>query len=247
MENIFLLYSRHSHYSGKKLAKELGDISCGNTDKLKECRMLIRWGASFPIHFRPEIVINKKEGILNAVNKTRTLNLLRDANIDVPKVLSIKDKIEFPCIRRPIYHKRAEGFEIVEDESGLVNFDSSIEYLLEFFNKIDDYRIYIWKSILLRAYKYIPVYPNAHPVIRNDDHGWRLGYIENLRAFPRGLIATAFNAVRSIGLDFGAVDMGINRNGRIIVYEINTAPFLDQIRLKLFAKAINMERRRYDI
>lgn len=76
----------------------------------------------------------------------------------------------------------------------------------------------------------------AHPWVRSYDGGWRINYDGfKSTAKMRGL---AHNAVKALGLTFGAVDIGETANGILKVLEVNRAPGLEGNTVQSYARAI---------
>jgi len=76
----------------------------------------------------------------------------------------------------------------------------------------------------------------AHPWIRTFEAGWRISYdgISSKKAHRE----LAHNAVKSLGLDFGAVDIGEKADGTLVVLEVNRAPGIEGGTVEMYAKAI---------
>lgn len=74
----------------------------------------------------------------------------------------------------------------------------------------------------------------AHPWIRSYDAGWRIHY-GGIRQDHRNI---AHAAVKALGLDFGAVDIGERADGSLIVLEVNRAPGLEGGTISAYASAI---------
>jgi D-alanine-D-alanine ligase-like ATP-grasp enzyme len=47
----------------------------------------------------------------------------------------------------------------------------------------------------------------------------------------------SISAVNTLGLDFGAVDLIVAKDGRVYVLEVNTAPGIEGITLEKYVKA----------
>jgi hypothetical protein len=74
------------------------------------------------------------------------------------------------------------------------------------------------------------------PYIRSYSKGWifaRTGV-----DLPQLVDEASTAAVRSLGLDFGAVDIGADRDGNVCVYEINTAPGIEGTTIGRYADAL---------
>jgi glutathione synthase/RimK-type ligase-like ATP-grasp enzyme len=74
--------------------------------------------------------------------------------------------------------------------------------------------------------------------VRNGRHGWV--FCRDDITPPSGeAMAQAIAALRSLGLDFGAVDLGVTeKDGRVAVYEVNTAPGLEGTTLEVYSDYI---------
>ena len=73
--------------------------------------------------------------------------------------------------------------------------------------------------------------------IRNHANGWVYARAEI--APPEELLSSAAKAVKLLGLDFGAVDIGHRViDNKFFVFEVNTAPGLEGTTLDKYSKAI---------
>lgn len=76
----------------------------------------------------------------------------------------------------------------------------------------------------------------AHPWIRSWEGGWRIKYDGiSSKKKHRDL---AHEAVKALGLDFGAVDIGERADGTLCVLEVNRAPGLKEGTIDVYATAI---------
>ena len=159
-------------------------------------------------------------------NKLKELKKLSAAGVPVPKYMT-----EMPgqagWLARKLHH--VNGSDLAPDASPL---DA------DFWTKIvtcpREFRVHVFngKSILLgeRA----PMVAKHHPWIRTTDNGWDIVYPSmepgkdpighSLRVTLR---AVAIKAVKAVGYDFGAVDIGLQETGDLVVFEVNSAPGLD--------------------
>lgn len=76
-----------------------------------------------------------------------------------------------------------------------------------------------------------------HPWIRSHQAGWRLSYgvPETIRQRHRDI---AHNAIRALGLDFGAVDIGERADRSLFVLEVNRAPGIEGGTIEKYAEGI---------
>lgn len=76
----------------------------------------------------------------------------------------------------------------------------------------------------------------AHPWIRSYEGGWRIQY--DGYSSKRAQRELAHAAVRALGLDFGAVDLGKKADGTWIVLEVNRAPGQEGNTIETYARSI---------
>lgn len=78
----------------------------------------------------------------------------------------------------------------------------------------------------------------AHPWIRSFDGGWRINY-DGFTA-TKEMRTLAHNAVRALGLTFGAVDIAVRASsGEFTVLEVNRAPGIEGNSLVKYVEAVN--------
>ena len=239
---IHVYFVDKTKLSGRRLVDELnklGIITTGNHPDNgipKDIKYLIRWGCSLgsvPAGIRE---INSKEALMLVIDKLKSLNVLNKAKLGIPRLYDYKN-ISFPCIIRPINHMRQEEFLICYTRNDFPMEIGSGYYITELFLKKFDYRIFIFRNIFIRGYvwKPRPDFKNPSEVIRTDDFGWKMHQTTDI---PRKVIIESFKAVEALKLDFGGVDIGIDSTGKTAIYEINSAPYLNDLRSQLFAQAI---------
>lgn len=76
----------------------------------------------------------------------------------------------------------------------------------------------------------------AHPWIRSHEAGWRIKYDGVTSGEPHRKLAHA--AVKALGLDFGAVDIGETSTGQLVVLEVNRAPGIEGGTIDVYKSAI---------
>ena len=104
---------------------------------------------------------------------------------------------------------------------------------------IQEYRIHSFKGKSIRAGQKAPRvgFPSPHAWIRSYDAGWFINYegFESTQAMRE----LAASAVRALGLDFGAVDIGQKQDNSLIVLEVNRAPGSEGGTSNAYAATIN--------
>jgi hypothetical protein len=105
-------------------------------------------------------------------------------------------------------------------------------------NIVREFRVHSFLGRSIRGVVKVPRegFRNPSEWIRSWDSGWRMIWQEGaIRQRHRDIAA---QAVRALGLDFGAVDIGELSNGELIVLEVNSAPGIEGSTLEAYANAI---------
>ena len=104
---------------------------------------------------------------------------------------------------------------------------------------VEEYRLHMFRGKSVRAGLKTPAperVATPHAWIRSYDSGWTIRYDGFQSTKPMRKLARA--ALKALGLDFGAVDMGKKADGSLIVLEVNRAPGLENNTTKTYAKHI---------
>lgn len=104
---------------------------------------------------------------------------------------------------------------------------------------VEEYRLHVFKGKSIRAgvkVKREGFERNAHAWIRSYDGGWKIKY-DDFKS-KRAMREIAVKAVQTLGLDFGAVDLGKRSDGSYVVLEVNRAPGLEGGTTEAYARAI---------
>lgn len=118
--------------------------------------------------------------------------------------------------------------------------DRPVDYWVKREEIVREYRVHSFLGRSIRAgikvprenFQPLPV----HPWIRSWDAGWRISYDgQAIRQRHRDI---AHAAVRALGLDFGAVDIGERPDGSLFVLEVNRAPGIEAGTIEAYTRAI---------
>lgn len=216
----YLLYHNNSCETGRALAQALG-IESGTELPERRFDKLIRWGNRASVRFSPVKVLNKMEAMNNASNKERALRVMEEQNIPHPPR---KERFEGKLLlARKSEHMHGSGAYFVTSQ---FDFDNAKRVgcvaFMEFVPTKREFRVHVIRGEPVFVYERIlPNEPNSLN-IRNDWNEER----KEIREVPREIIDASVDCVRKMGLDFGAVDIGLSVNNKPYIYEVNTAPGL---------------------
>lgn len=230
-EGAKLLAQKMTEISGKRISA--GDPSYDHKN--------ILWGNSrIPLeNYQPAAAI------AIAKNKLSTLNKLRDAGVSIPEYTTSKVVAEgwvragIVTVARQILNG-SEGHGIVVCRA-LPIVDAPL--YVKLVEKDKEFRVHACNGVAIdlqekRRRNNARNADGSRPdgVIRNIDNNWV--FCRNNIIEPRGLREIGVNAVRALGLLFGAADIVHNtRNGSLYVLEVNTAPGLCDSTATKYAQA----------
>lgn len=205
--------------------------------------VVINWGRS-ERRFNGEY-INKPECVARASNKLDAANIFAEAGVPQPdyttdRVLAQTWVEEGHTVveRRLLRGSAGRGIRLVNPPDGSVG---PAPLYTKYVKKALEYRIHVFKGEVIDVQQKkrrldVPD-EEVNYQIRNHANGWvfaRDGVVP-----PTSVTDAAIAAVASLGLDFGAVDIGYNIHREApAVYEVNTAPGLEGSTLDAYYSAL---------
>ncbi|RLC82920.1 MAG: hypothetical protein DRI61_00860 [Chloroflexi bacterium] len=216
--------------------------------QIEEEDVLIRYGvSSYPnkdLEF--DYVLNKADDIKLASNKLRCSRYLLLHGVLTPTIYIEKDLIEeFPVLGRRRYHSRGDDIVFIENRRQLRRDHSN--YYVKYIDGIAEYRLHVFRNLdnpedyeAIRLCKKINTSGEEHR-IRNVEHGYvfKDHYHHDIE-IEEDIIREGIRAMKTIGLDFGAIDVLIERETLLPwILEINTAPRLNKYGRQLYSYYFN--------
>lgn len=231
--------------SAKRLARSLGVLRVKPTYNARRKDVIVNWGNSNPPHFRwMEQDLNKPHAIALASNKLNTFKTLQYDNdfIHCPDWTVDKGMAKYWITQGDTVYCRStvtghsgRGIVIANTVDELIN---APLYTVKTKHK-DEYRVHVFKgeAIDVQKKKRKLSGTSISNGIRNHASGWVYGRLDIDP--PSELVDISIKAVETLGLDFGAVDIGHRLiDNKFFVFEVNTAPGIEGSTLDKYAKAI---------
>lgn len=210
---------------GSKYRKHPGDV-------------LVNWGSTKPFDY--PVDLNKPENVTIATSKMATFLYLQNAGIPIPRwtqdkaeVLKWKEKV----VGRDLDSGRSgRGIVVYKKDQEVGNH----LFYTEYFRKDREFRIHVFRGKVIFEQEKLKRKDAdvADNYIRSHDRGWCFAF-HHLTERPTPAVAkdVAVAAVSTLGLDFGAVDIGWHKDNGAVVFEVNTAPGLEESSLEAYATA----------
>lgn len=113
---------------------------------------------------------------------------------------------------------------VLQEEDFTARHLAGAEFFTKFIPSQREFRCWIYRRRHLGTYEKVLQYPERYRRIgRNYDNGFVFQLCRE-DSIPRGAVSAASAAVEAIGLDFGAVDVLLGKDGEFYVLEVNSAP-----------------------
>ena len=212
--------------------------------------VIINWGSQKTVAGRAR-VLNKPYNVALASNKLRAFNCFTANGVSCPEwdtdtrfVTNGKTYVA----RTKLSGHSGEGIEVFTASPD--NLYPEAPLYTEYIEKVAEYRAIVVGNEVVdfkqKKKRSSPRDDDGNIIeeerINHDEHVWNLdgGYVfarDNVSK-PDGIDSLACSAVSALGLDFGAVDIIMDRSGNLFVLEVNTAFGLEGTTVELVGEAI---------
>lgn len=219
---MFFAYHRTTAPTGRVLAEALR-LPSGPAIPGDRQDLLVRWGSTAPVRYKPDFTLNPAFAITRATNKLASLERMRERGVVVPEFATNPAELEAPFLGRSLHHTR--GQDIVLCMQQVDAHRQPRDYYVKYVPVAREYRARVVGEKCVRISEKVYTEGAEYtPWIRNHGTGHTFRNPEfRLNDFQQAL---AVAAVKAHGLHFGAVDMIVGDNGMTYVLEVNTAPSL---------------------
>lgn len=207
--------------------------------KMNKGEYLFRWGCTSNV---PEgvKVVNTAKAIHEVNNKREFRKVLDDNELSPKTWFNVNDPtITYPCVVRKDYHAQGRNMHLCKNKAELLAACRKYAryYITEYVDKVEEYRVAVVSGRAVWVAKKTPADPKA--LAWNVAKG---GRFDNVRwgDWPLKAVKNAVEAFNLTTLDFGGVDVMIDKDGNATILEINSAPSLTSpYRQECMAKAFD--------
>lgn len=221
-----------------------------------ETSLLVRWGCVGQSHFEG-LTLNPVNSIYRVNDKLGFRILCRDSDPNiVPFTIVIPQEWNgMRMIVRPKTHAQGRNLKVISTLEELLQVTNepafrSGWYASELIDKVAEYRVYVIQGRVATIAEKTPADPSA--IAWNVAQGGRFDVLPRGR-WPMNVVEVAVKSWALSGLDFGGVDVIVDRDGKAYQIEINSAPSLPLLsdgsisyRQKCMATVFNYIRQRMD-
>ena len=243
-------YRIYPYKQGSRSARALADALGGRVLRLEGSRfiprrddVIINWGSTTcPFTNR----LNSSTALVQATNKLFFFQQMSDVGgVSIPRFWTRQEDIPddaFPIVCRTILNGHSgRGIVIADDRGGLVRAPLYVQYV----KKQDEYRVHVVnnQSIIIQRKARRRETPDdqVNWQVRNLDGGF-VFVLCDPNDVPPCVVQQACDAVRALGLDFGAADVIYNqRSNTAYVLEVNCAPGLEERTAQAYAAAFRAQ------
>ena len=234
-------YGRKTMPKVAELMVDTEAIDVHEVDMPKSAEVVFRWGWSGFLNNKEAKVINPASSIVCAAVKRTARKLFADDGIAPKTFLSFNEFLggdtSGEWIVRPAEHSRSRDLNYCttpqQVHSACDKYDSY--YISKFIPKVSEFRAFCFQGRVFAMIRKLPEdYDSVSWGCTNDGEFSYVPWSE----WPEDVSRVALRAMALTKLDFGAVDIIVDSEGRAYVLEVNTAPYLSVYYIKSLAKVL---------
>lgn len=191
--------------------------------------LVINWGSTRPhLLVRDSQLLNQYEAVNRATNKILTLQSLQQSGVPHVEFTTDQTVAQAWVDAGHVTYSRS----LVSSSCGRgINIHSNgtvvaAPLFTKYFPTRKEYRVHVFDgSVIDITQKKRRSGIEVNTLVRNHDNGWVFCH-NDIEPIGDTSERIAIDGVQALGLDFGAVDLLIDRDGRTVICEVNTAPGL---------------------
>lgn len=239
-----ILYSGRSSKTGKDLLNKFKPLSSKafrkRTNRKLKTDVILRWGSTeIFTKLQSKLELNSLQAVENASNKLKMMQILVGANIPTAEILfspSSQNDETLDNFRddNGAFYIRGSNHEVRYDDT-VTSRDLYVSKPI--LNKRREYRVHVFNGEVIAIYEKVPN-EEGIKLFKSHNCSFQLRNIENCR-LTKDDQQVCINAVNSLGLLFGGVDLIRDKDKKVFVSEVNSAPSLNGTNIDRYVQKIN--------
>lgn len=227
---IWIYTGGRASNSAKELSQSDGFRRYITGKNFQQGDVLVNWGTTKPLAIGDNLVLNSGLAIGLASNKYHAFAALTGKDVEtVPWTANKAVAQEWQAkgrtvvVREVLTGHSGNGILIIEENQDIPDAPLYTQYVF----KTKEFRVHATQSEVFDTQRKVRD-PDQEPL------SWKVRSAKNGFIFQRNNIKPsgdrdnlAMSAVKALGLDFGAVDIVEDKDGKLFVLEVNTAPGLE--------------------
>ena len=228
--SLFLLYSNTTSETGPKIS-ELLKSDMGTAPPNKPYDFIVNYGSTIDVD--PSLakiaIINDPSHVKqNAQNKGQALRTMYNEGVSVPRTYPVLQALArsdelLPLLGRKGSHVSGSGFYMcVTEEDMKEAIDNGCTHFADFLSIKQEYRVHMMGGFPFLIQEKANN-GRGHKYIRTNSNGWQFLTKDLHRSYlPNSVMHNAVMALDVLGMDFGAVDIGIDSRDDAYIFEVNS-------------------------
>ena len=239
MATVIVYRSRSASYAAQRVAKAAPNLRAVQEDSYRPQtgdRTVVRWDCYKNLPSVNANDINPADAVQRVRNKRESRRVLAEL---APQTWFDKASIQVPCVIRPKQHKAGRKFFVVRAMNKVL---SAVKrcgpgwYASRLINKRREFRVFVVRGRVVAVSERFP--GNSTAIAWNLALGGRLINVARPE-WPVPVLRASIEAMRRLGLGFGAVDAALDDAGNPVIFESNTSPALrNKFTIKQIAKGL---------
>lgn len=202
--------------------------------------VVINWGCyNLPNFGR---IINQPTAVETATSKLKTFAALKEAKLPIPEYTTDKTKA-LKWLRNG--HVLGRDIDRGSEGAGITTYTQGSDRLgdhkfyVKYKRKVREFRVHVFQGRVIDIQEKLRSQGHDNALVRNTANGYVFarGSLER-NPVPEVVHTAAIRAVSALRLDFGGVDIGLSKDGTVLIYEINTAPGIEGTTVTKYRQAI---------
>lgn len=232
---VFIAYTNRSCVTGKALKLAI-EGKRKLTNRKAKCDLFIRWGNTEEfVNTKSTKQLNSLDAVRRTVDKLQMLTTLKDAGLPTPEFdteLSLIDNF-----------KDDTGNLYIRSKDGVVRYASDYcsvrdsYYSKPIALKRREYRVHVFNGKVIGIYEKVPL-TESRPALFKSNTCKFVKCNPDISRVDQNAQAICIQAVNSLGLLCGGVDLIRDKNKNFFVCEVNSAPGLNSCNIQRWVDEI---------